>query len=209
MLKNTLLALLLIVAFWYVASNYQEITHLAPQALNIKSLSVAQVSTSQKMAVARLDQNSAAQYDSISEYQQWSPSACSAAALASAMNRYGHDYRVHDVLLVMIQQGDISGLGLLAHEKLVPAAQHFGFHAALNEADTLDNVIQVANSGTPVIVNWPPGRFFGGHFVVVTGGNKNTVFLADSSSYNYPSLSRSRFLSFWGEPGFSAAISPQ
>lgn len=159
--------------------------------------------------VERVNQLSLAQYNSPAEYQQWWPSACSAAATTVVLNRYGGNYRVHDVLQVMIANGDISGAGLLTHAGLAHTAAHYGFNALLNEQDTLTHVIAVANSGKPVIVNWPPDRFQGGHFVVVTGGNDSTVFLADSSSYNYPSLSRAKFLSFWGEPGFSAVLTPR
>src|SRR5437660_1015419 len=83
----------------------------------------------------------------------------------------------------------------------------FWFDTAWGHKLSLDNVIDIANHGRPVIVSWPPARYAGGHLLVVTGGNSKYVYLADSSSYNYHSLSRSKFLSWW--EGFSAIVTPK
>jgi hypothetical protein len=162
------------------------------------------------MNVARLDQNSIGQYNDAAEYNTWSGAACSAAASAEVLNFYAgrEKYSVHDVLKVEMDNGDISShLGLLSHSSLARVAAHYHFNAVLNESDTLDHVIEVAKSGHPVIVNWPPDRFAGGHFVVVRGGNASTVYLTDSSSNAYPSLSRSQFANNW--EGFSAVLTPK
>jgi hypothetical protein len=160
------------------------------------------------LAVHRLDQNSVWQYDNQQQFNDWSPSACSAASTAAVLNFYGKRYQIADVLDEMIHLNLIDQhLGLLEHAGLRSIADRYQFNALLNESDNLDNVITVANSGHPVIVNWPPGKFFGGHFLVVTGGDASNVLLADSSSYNYRVLSRDKFLSYWA--GFSAVITPK
>jgi hypothetical protein len=159
------------------------------------------------LKVTRIDQNDSAQYVSVADYKRWSPSACSAAAITAVFNYYGNTHTLAQVLKTEIDNGDIaSNAGLLTHEGIAHTATSYNFNATLNESDNLDNVIATANAGHPVIVNWPPDRFSGGHFVVVRGGNADTVYLADSSSYNYPSLPRATFLGYWA--GFSAVLTP-
>jgi len=82
----------------------------------------------------------------------------------------------------------------------------FGFHTSWGFSLTLDQVIAIANQGTPVIVDFPPDRYAGGHLLVVTGGTASAVSVADSSGYDYTTLSRGQFLQWWG--GFSAIVTP-
>ena len=72
---------------------------------------------------------------------------------------------------------------------------------------TLDQVVALANQGTPVIVAFPPSRYPGGHLLVVTGGDEVRVLVADSSHWNRTSFSRTRFLALWA--GFVAVVTPQ
>jgi ABC-type bacteriocin/lantibiotic exporter with double-glycine peptidase domain len=205
-MKSLFTIALLLFALWFVYTHLAEIER-ATTGLTIPNISAQ---TSAVHSVQRVNQLSLSQYNSPAEQADWELSACAPAATTAVLNYYGGNYRVHDVLQVMIKNGDISAdSGLQTHSGLAHTASRYHFNAVLNEADTLDHVIVVANEGKPVIVNWPPSRFNGGHFVVVTGGNASTVFLADSSSYNYPSLSRAKFTSFWGEPGFSAVLTPR
>src|SRR5258708_14474014 len=53
-----------------------------------------------------------------------------------------------------------------------------------------------------VIISFPPYKYEGGHLVVVTGGNAEFVYLADSSLYDRHVLTHAQFLQWWG--GFSA-----
>jgi len=83
----------------------------------------------------------------------------------------------------------------------------FGFHTSWGYSRTLDQSVQLANQGTPVIVSFPPWLYDGGHLVVVTGGTGDEVLLADSSSWNRHALSRQQFQHWWA--GFSAVVIPQ
>ena len=159
-------------------------------------------------SLVRLGQLDPGQYNSTQEYNSWAYSACSAAAMTEVINAYGHHYRVTDILKVESQIGEITPeLGLVEEVGIARTVARFGFNTAWGHNLSLDNVIDIANHGRPVIVGWPPARYAGGHLLVVTGGNSNYVYLADSSSYNYHSLSRHKFLSWW--EGFSAIVTPK
>lgn len=157
--------------------------------------------------VVRINQLDPAQYVSSAEYREWALSACSPAALAEVFDSYGRHLRIHDVLVVQERLGEITPrLGLVEDAGIARTAQQFGFHTSWGYHLSLDQIIQQANSGVPVIVSWPPQRYPGGHLVVVTGGTSQMVFLADSSGYNRSSVSRTQFMHWWA--GFSAIVTP-
>ena len=157
--------------------------------------------------VARIGQLDPAQYNSSQEYNVWAYSACSSAAMTEVINAYGHHYRITNILKVESQLKEITPeLGLLEDIGIQRTVATFGFKTNWGYKLTLDQVITIANKGTPVIVSFPPAKYAGGHLVVVTGGNSITVNLADSSIFNRHSLSRSQFLKWWG--GFSAIVTP-
>src|SRR6266566_1518949 len=159
-------------------------------------------------SLVRLSQLDPGQYNSTQEFNLWAYSACSAASMTEVINAYGHHYRVTDILKVESQIGEITPeLGLVEEVGIARTVARFGFKTAWGHNLSLDNVIDIANHGRPVIVGWPPYRYAGGHLLVVTGGNSHYVYLADSSSYNFHSLSRSKFLSWWA--GFSAIVTPK
>ena len=166
---------------------------------------VGQLNASQQLV--RVSQLDPAQYSSSEEYNTWAYSACSAAAMTEVFNAYGHQYRVTDILKVEAQIGEISpALGLLRPEGVEHTAAQFGFKTTWGNAWTLDQVIETANRGNPVIVSFPPDRYDGGHILVVTGGNGSTVYLADTSLWNRHSLSRMQFLQWW--EGYAAVVTP-
>ncbi len=158
--------------------------------------------------LVRISQLDPAQYSSSEEYNTWAYSACSAASMTEVLNAYGHQYRVTDILHVEAQIGEITpALGLLRPEGIEHTAAQFGFKTTWGNAWSLDQVIESANHGNPVIVSFPPDRYEGGHLLVVTGGNGTTVYLADSSAWNCRSLSRVQFLQWW--EGFAAVVTPK
>ncbi len=182
---------------------------LLSNSFNASDLSTAahstQVNASQQLV--RVSQLDPAQYSSPEEYSTWAYSACSAAAMTEIFNAYGHHYRVTDILKVEAQIGEISpALGLLRPEGIEHTAAQYGFKTTWSNAWTLDQVIETANHGNPVIVSFPPDRYDGGHILVVTGGNSATVYLADTSLWNRHSLSRPQFLQWW--EGFAAVVTP-
>jgi hypothetical protein len=157
--------------------------------------------------LVRLSQVDPAQYASNEEFTTWAYSACSTAAMTEVFNAYGHHYRVTDVLKVEAQLGEITPqLGLLEEVGIQRTAAQFGFKTTWGHNLSLDQIIDIANHGRPVIVSFPPDRYAGGHLLVVTGGNSSVVNLADSSLWNRHSLSHTQFLNWW--EGFYAIVTP-
>jgi predicted double-glycine peptidase len=157
--------------------------------------------------VERIDQLDPRQYNSSADYQRWAYSTCSTAAMAEVLNAYGHHYRIADVLKVEASLGEITpALGLVEDSGIAHTLAKFGFHTSWGYQWTLDQLLRIANSGTPVIVSWPPERYPHGHLVVVTSGSSSSVSIIDSSRYNRRSLSRAQFLAWWA--GFAAIAMP-
>ncbi len=158
-------------------------------------------------ALKRIYQLDPAQYASTQQYNTWSYSTCSTAAMAEVINAYGHHYRVADVLSVESAIHEITpDLGLLEPVGIENTVARFGFQTYWPAHASLDDVINIANSGRPVIVGFPPALWSGGHLLVVTGGNSTTVFIADSSRLNIQSFTRANFLKYW--VGFAAVVTP-
>jgi hypothetical protein len=188
--------------------------HQALISLLLSNLSAPQKSTNQPLnfhasqSLVRISQLDPAQYTSTQEFNLWAYSACSTASMTEVFNSYGHHYQISDVLKVEAQLGEITPqLGLLEDVGIQRTSAHFGFKTTWGHNLSLDQIINIANRGEPVIVSFPPDRYAGGHLVVVTGGNSNIVNLADSSSWNRHSLSRAQFLNWW--EGFYAILTPQ
>ena len=158
----------------------------------------------QLVRISQLDPN---QYDSTDQYNTWAYSACSTASMTEVFNAYGRHFRIADVLKVEAAIGAITPqLGLVDPSGIQATATQFGFKTNWSNSWALDQIINIANSGKPVIVGFPPDRYAGGHLLVVIGGNDSVVYLADSSSWNHQVLSRSQFLQWWG--GFGAVVTP-
>jgi surface antigen len=171
----------------------------SPQALGGMNLSTR---------VQRINQLDPAQYNSTAEYTTWAYSACSTAVLAELFNANGGNFRIHDVLVVEAARKDITPqLGLVSEPAFADTAAQFGMQTAFGHTLTYDQVISIANGGTPVAVSFPPDRYRGGHLLIVIGGNADTVLVVDSSAHNYPSIARAQFMQWWG--GFSAIVTPQ
>jgi predicted double-glycine peptidase len=128
--------------------------------------------------------------------------------MTEVIDAYGHNYRITDILKVESQLGEITPqLGLLEDVGIQRTVAKFGFKTTWGYSLSLDQIIDTANSGRPVIVSFPPSRYPEGHIVVVVGGNGQSVLLADSSIYNRHSISRAQFMQWWG--GFSAIVTPE
>lgn len=159
-------------------------------------------------ALARLGQLDPAQYDTAAQYNTWAMSACSAASMTEVINAYGHHYRIIDILKAESQLGEITPtLGLTESIGIQRTMAQFGFQTTWGNNLSLDQVINIANHGRPVIVDFPPSKYAGGHLLVLIGGNANYVYLADSSSFDRHSLTRAQFMQWWA--GFSAIATPQ
>jgi predicted double-glycine peptidase len=158
--------------------------------------------------LVRIGQLDPGQYATAQEYQTWAYSTCSAAAMTEVANYYGRNYRITDILAVEAGIGEITPeQGLLEDAGIARTMKQFGFVTSWGYILTLDQVVTLADGGTPVIVAFPPSRYPGGHLLVITGGDGARVLVADSSIYNRTSFSRKRFLELWA--GFTAVVTPQ
>ena len=150
-------------------------------------------------ALQRISQLDPNQYENNSQFETWKDSTCSAASITEAMNSYGGKYVIGQILDTELSLGVITpSLGLVgdAGASINTVANHYGFDT--QAMSSLDQAIDTANNGTPVIVDIVPGSAWPyGHFVVMVGGDGSNLKIADSWSTNYQTLERSRFLS-WG-----------
>jgi len=180
----------------------------APAAPNTSSSTVALGTSGASKALLRINQLDPGQYESQQDYNTWADSTCSAASMTEVINAYGHHYRIADILKVEAGLGEITpDLGLLEPKGIDRTVGKFGFKTMWFNSPSLDQVIAFANQGHPVIVSFPPSRWPGGHLLVVRGGDKSNVLLADSSSLNMQVMSRSKFMGYW--EGFAVAVLPQ
>jgi predicted double-glycine peptidase len=125
------------------------------------------------------------------------------------MNAYGRHLIAADVLQEELNLGvwDVN-LGLLREDGIALTANHYGFNTSLSHARSLQDIINISNRGTPVIVGVRDSyNFPGGHIMVVRGGDSKAVYLADSSPGNFTHMSYSSFLGMW--QGFSAVVKPR
>lgn len=159
-------------------------------------------------ALVRLGQLDPGQYDTTGQYNTWAYSACSAAAMTEVINAYGHHYRIIDILKVESQLGEITpASGLLEDIGIQRTMAQFGFKTMLRNDLSLDQIVDIANHGQPVIVDFPPYKYPGGHLLVVLGGNAGYVYVADSSRYDRHIVTRARFMQWW--TGLAAIGTPQ
>lgn len=166
-----------------------------------------QIFTGASKALMRVSQVDPAQYSSMQEYNTWWPSACSAASMTEIINSYGHNYHVTDILKVETSVGEITpDAGLLHSNGLDKTLARFNFTTRRLNNPSVDDLVATANSGTPVIINFPPYRWAGGHLLVALGGNKDYVYLADSSRLNMRAMDRKTFLKYW--VGFGLVATP-
>jgi len=176
----------------FTTSDVQMASHVVP-VIN---------ASQQLMRISQLDPN---QYASPDEFNTWAYSACSTAALTEVFDAYGRHMRITDVLKVEARIGMITpALGLVDPSGIQATAAQFGFKTVWSNSWSLDQIINIANSGKPVIVSFPPDRYDGGHILVLRGGDDTTVYLADTSLWNRQSLSRDQFLNWW--EGFGAVV---
>lgn len=188
----------------------------------IRNLMVQQWFGNASLALVRIHQGAHDQYASEAEWSRWSPSTCSTTSITEVLNAWGarlngQPFRITNVLKLQEAGGWISseaGLlgGFAAMPKIFDAlnkAYHLDFTVKYGSDMSLDQVIDTANSGTPVIVDFPPDQsrftFKGGHILVVVGGDDKNVRLADSSGWNYKVFSREHFLAWWSGRSYAIA----
>jgi hypothetical protein len=153
--------------------------------------------------IIRVDSAVRSQYYSDYQWRAWSYASCSGIAMEEVMNAYGRHLIAADVLQVEANLGvwDVYN-GLTGSENgIAEAANYFGFKVVPNPPRTLQDLIDVANKGFPVIVGIP------GHILVVRGGDSNYVYLVDSAPANRKFMTHGEFLAVWN--GFSVELVPR
>lgn len=178
-------------------NGYQPESHVAP------------VTTTASSRLMRVDSADPSQYYNTYQLQTWSYSSCSGIALEMVMNAYGRHLIAADVLQKELELGVWNvDLGLLREEGITMTASSFGFNANAGRTRTLQQVIDAANSGSPVIVSVRDSYYFpGGHFFVIRGGDSQNVYIADSAPTNFRQMSRGMFVGMWQT--FSAVLTPR
>ena len=164
--------------------------------------------TTASARLVRIDSAMRNQYYTDYQWQVWSYSSCSGIAMAMVMNAYGRHVIAADVLQEEQKLGvwDVN-LGLLREEGITMTGAYFGFDTSANHTRTLQDLINLGNAGTPVIVGVRDNYYYpGGHIFVVRGGDDQYVYIADSSRANFQRMSHSMFLNMW--QGFSAVLTP-
>lgn len=161
------------------------------------------------VALIRVDSTSRNQYYTDYQWQVWSYSSCSGMAMEMVMNAYGRHLIAADILQTEQNLGVWSvQLGLLREDGIALTATNYGFNTSYGHTRSLQDVIDVANKGAPVIVSVrDPYYFPGGHILVIRGGDSQNVYTADSSPANFTHMSRAMFQGMWS--GFSAVLTPR
>jgi hypothetical protein len=165
-------------------------------------------------ALTRINQLDPAQYSSQQEFDTWAYSTCSAASMTEIINSYdkyyhtGRQYRITDILKVESGLNEITpDEGLLRSTGIDHTVAQFNFQAQWLNNPSVDDLVRIGSSGRPIIIDFPPSRWDGGHILVVRGGNKNYVYLADSSRLNMQAMARQTFLKYWA--GWAVAVTPK
>ena len=149
------------------------------------------------------------QYYSDYQWQVWSYSSCSGIAMEMVMNAYGRHLIAADVLQKELALGvwDVQ-LGLLREQGIAMTAATYGFTTDASHTRTVQDLVNIANQGSPIIVGVRDSVYYpGGHIFVVRGGDSQYVYIADSSPANFQRMPYAMFSGMW--QGFSAILKPQ
>ena len=197
----------LVVSTSWLDSTNTAVSASASNASSAPTLLFPGISGAAKNLV-RIYQLDPTQYHNQQDYDTWAMSTCSAAAMTEVINAYGHHYRLADILKVEAGLNQITpDLGLLQPTGIDKTVVQFGFKATWLVKPSLDDMLRVANTGRPVIIGFPPDRWQGGHVIVALGGDKDHVYVADSSRLNMRVLTRAKFLQYWA--GFAVVVEPK
>jgi hypothetical protein len=138
--------------------------------------------------------------------------------MTEVMDAYGAKLKIKDVLAVEVQVGAITASsGLMYDNGINDTAERFGFEVTTPAHPSISQLIETANAGTPVIVNFTPHSWSPnapdwtvGHFLVVIGGTGSAVRLADSSTVNHGAglqeVSYAYFQTYWH--GYERILKP-
>jgi hypothetical protein len=199
---------LLLNSAWAIVSHQSLASIVLMQQLNQAQTTQQSPTLNLSQRVSAHHQSNRAEYNNDNpEWQLWSYSACSGCAMAALMDAYGatkngKPLNCGDVLEVEYQLGvydpgtsPTQNRGLLppGQQGLAKTAAQFGFASDFNKHVSLDDLINLANSGTPSIIGIPT------HVMILTGGDSRNIMLADSGGLHLTIVTRDQFLH--GLPG--------
>ncbi len=203
-----LFSLLVIMRGALVSNQFLRLQFLPPSQINQtdqgSALSLLFPVQKISRSVAAFSQADKTQYNNENpQWSQWSYSACSGCAMAALMDAYGANLNgkplnCGDVLeaeyrLSVYNPINSWGLQRGVPDELAKTAAQFGFTGYSTQKLSLDDLITLANAGTPSIVRIPS------HIMILTGGDSQHVFLADSGGLHLSQVTRTQFLH--GLPG--------
>jgi len=155
------------------------------------------------------------QYNNNAQFNAWGGSACSAAVLAEVLTAYGAQSATIGHMIDQLG-GDISlQWGLVSYNGFAKVATKNGLRADMyvDHPLTYAQMLYLTNTlHVPVIVNVRATSGYyhylsGGHFLVMTGGDAQTIRLVDSSEYYIKSLPINTFMGMYRNR--SVAIVPK
>ncbi|MGZ3611931.1 MAG: hypothetical protein ACXWOL_18130 [Ktedonobacteraceae bacterium] len=202
------LSIIVVKGAWVIVSHQSLVSLVFLQEVNQAQLKQqAQPLTPSERVNVHHQANRAEYNNGTPEWQVWSYSACSGCALAALMDSYGAQkdgkpLNCGDVLEVEYKLGvydpgttPTNSRGLLPPGQigLDKTAAYFGFASDYSKNVSLDDLIAMANSGTPSIISIPT------HVMIITGGDSKYVKLADSGGLRLTTVTREQFLH--GLPG--------
>ncbi len=189
------------VTWFFVAHQSLESLAFMPEASQAQLKQQAQPLTLSEKVVVHHQANRAEYNNDNPEWQVWSYSACSGCALAALLDAYGAQkngkpLNCGDVLEVEYKLGvydpgttPTNSRGLLPPGQigLDKTAAYFGFASDYSKKVSLDDLIVMANSGTPSIISIPT------HVMIITGGDSKYVRLVDSGGLRLTTVTRDQF----------------
>jgi predicted double-glycine peptidase len=155
------------------------------------------------------------QYDNHAQFSAWGGSACSAAVLAEILTAYGVQHATIGRTIDELGSDISVQWGLESYSGFAKVAAKHGLRAEMyvDHPLTYKQMLYLTNTlGIPIIVNVRATSGYyhflsGGHFLVMTGGDAQTVRLVDSSEYYIKSLPLATFMGMYRNR--SVAIMPK
>src|SRR5262249_6382411 len=129
------------------------------------------------------------QYDSKAQFATYSGAACSPTSMAEVLTAWGVPSATIGHLIDALGPHLSPVKGLLDQGGFEVAAARYHYRADISWSLTYNQVLYLSNTlSIPVIVNVRRDHGYyrylaGGHFLVVTGGDRRGVRIVDSSEY--------------------------
>jgi predicted double-glycine peptidase len=136
-------------------------------------------------------------YDSKAQFDRWAGAACSAASLAEILTAYGLPHMTIGRMIRELGPDISSQWGLLSYNAFNKVVAKYGLRADVyleQNPLTYKQMLYLTNTlGIPVTVNMRATTGYyhflsGGHILVMTGGDSETIHLTDSSLYYMKAL---------------------